>query len=92
MRDGGEGGGLDLGNGPEVLGVVLFEGIRFVGCSPVVVRGKVGYYYRLIGGIGLFGNRVLFYYWVCPVMVQEGNRGSPGYVPFEGVILLWVGL
>ena len=92
MRDGGEGGGLDLGNGPEVLGVVLFEGIRFVGCSPVVVRGKVGHYYRLIEGNGLFGNRVLFYYWVCPVMVQEGNRGFPGYVPFEGVVLLWVGL
>ena len=92
MRDGDEGEGLDLGNGPEVLGVVLFEGIRFVGCSPVVVRGKVGHYYRLIEGNGLFGNRVLFYYWVCPVMVQEGNRGFPGYVPFEGVVLLWVGL
>ena len=61
MRDEGEGGGLDLGNGPEILGVVLFEGIRFVGCSPVVVRGEVGHYYRLIGGNGLFGNRVLFY-------------------------------
>ena len=90
MRGGGE--GLDLGNGPETLGVVLFEGVRFVGCSPVVVRGKVGHYYRLIEGDGLFGNRVLFYYWVCPVMVQEGNRGFPGYVPFEGVVLLWVGL
>ena len=92
MRDGGEGEGLDLRNGPEILGVVLFEGVRFVGCSPVVVRGKVGHYYRLIEGNGLFGNRVLFYYWVCPVMVQEGNRGFPGYVPFEGVVLLWVGL
>ena len=92
MRVGGEGEGLDLGNGPETLGVVLFEGVRFVGCSPVVVRGKVGHYYRLIEGDGLFGNRVLFYYWVCPVMVQEGNRGFPGYVPFEGVVLLWVGL
>ena len=92
MRDGDEGGGLDLGNGPEILGVVLFEGVRFVGCSPVVVRGNVGHYYRLIEGNGLFGNRVLFYYWVCPVMVQEGNRGFPGYVPFEGVVLLWVGL
>ena len=92
MRGGGEGEGLDLGNGPETLGVVLFEGVRFVGCSPVVVRGKVGHYYRLIEGDGLFGNRVLFYYWVCPVMVQEGNRGFPGYVPFEGVVLLWVGL
>ena len=90
MRGGGE--GLDLGNGPETLGVVLFEGVRFVGCSPVVVRGKVGHYYRLIEGDGLFGNRVLFYYWVCPVMVQEGNRGFPGYVPSEGVVLLWVGL
>ena len=92
MRDGGEGEGLDLRDGPEILGVVLFEGVRFVGCSPVVVRGKVGHYYRLIEGNGLFGNRVLFYYWVCLVMVQEGNRGSPGYVPFEGVVLLWVGL
>ena len=92
MRGGGEGEGLDLGNGPETLGVVLFEGVCFVGCSPVVVRGKVGHYYRLIEGNGLFGNRVLFYYWVCPVMVQEGNRGFPGYVPFEGVVLLWVGL
>ena len=92
MRDGGEGEGLDLRDGPEILGVVLFEGVRFVGCSPVVVRGKVGHYYRLIEGNGLFGNRVLFYYWVCPVMVQEGNRGFPGYVPFEGVVLLWVGL
>ena len=91
MRDGGEGEGLDLRNGPEILGE-FFEGVRFVGCSPVVVRGEVGHYYRLIGGNGLFGNRVLFYYWVCPVMVQEGNRGSPEYVPFEGVVLLWVGL
>ena len=70
MRGGGEGEGLDLGNGPETLGVVLFEGVRFVGCSPVVVRGKVGYYYQLIVGNGLFGNQVLFYYRVCPVMVQ----------------------
>ena len=92
MRDGGEGEGLDLRDGPEILGVVLFEGVRFVGCSPVVVRGEVGHYYRLIEGNGLFGNRVLFYYWVYPVVVQEGGRVFPGYVPSEGVVLLWVGL
>ena len=70
MRDEGEGEGLDLGNGPEVLGVVLFERIHLVGCSLAAVRGKVGYYYQLIVGNGLFGNQVLFYYRVCPVMVQ----------------------
>ena len=70
VRDEGEGEGLDLGNGPEVLGVVLSERIHFVGCSLAVVRGKVGYYYQLIVGNGLFGNQVLFYYRVCPVMVQ----------------------
>ena len=70
MRDEGEGEGLDLGNGPEVLGVVLSERIHFVGCSLAVVRGKVGYYYQLIVGDGLFWNQVPFYYRVCHVMVQ----------------------